>query len=112
MPLVQRLNINSVSTAYTRGMFILAPHTKLGCDLQQQSRAKRTAVVTNAYQFDVSVRPYTLRKGDTLKSIAQKRGKQRLLPASTLLSTLQAYSSCSTIAAPGTCCRVLVDLAG
>jgi hypothetical protein len=56
---------------------MLTTHTKLGCDLQQQSRAKRTAVVTNAYQFDVSVRPYTLRKGDTLKSIAQKRGKQR-----------------------------------
>lgn len=27
-----------------------------------------------AYRFDVSVRPYTLRKGDTLDSIAQKRG--------------------------------------
>lgn len=27
-----------------------------------------------AYQFDVSVRPYTLRKGDALESIARKRG--------------------------------------
>ncbi|KAF6263818.1 chitinase-related protein [Scenedesmus sp. NREL 46B-D3] len=42
--------------------------------VQQQSRGRRTTVVTRAYQFDVSVRPYTLRKGDTLKSIAQKRG--------------------------------------
>jgi hypothetical protein len=32
-------------------------------------------VVTQAYQFDVAVRPYTLRSGDTLKSIAQKRGQ-------------------------------------
>ena len=28
-----------------------------------------------AYQFEVSVRPYTLRKGDTLPSIADKRGE-------------------------------------
>eukprot|EP00882_Tetradesmus_deserticola_P001759 GHRQ01001889.1.p1 GENE.GHRQ01001889.1~~GHRQ01001889.1.p1 ORF type:complete len:214 (+),score=82.63 GHRQ01001889.1:584-1225(+) len=41
---------------------------------QQQSRGRRTALVTRAYQFDVSVRPYTLRKDDTLKTIAQKRG--------------------------------------
>lgn len=49
-------------------------HSRSCVSVKQQSRAKRTAVVTNAYQFDVSVRPYTLRKGDTLKSIAQKRG--------------------------------------
>eukprot|EP00775_Hariotina_reticulata_P004805 gene4804-5053_t len=34
----------------------------------------RRSVAVFAYQFDVSVRPYTLRKGDTLASIAQKRG--------------------------------------
>jgi LysM repeat protein len=39
-----------------------------------RSSSRRTAVVTQAYQFDVAVRPYTLRSGDTLKSIAQKRG--------------------------------------
>jgi len=31
-------------------------------------------VAVFAYQFDVSVRPYTLRKGDTVSTIAQKRG--------------------------------------
>lgn len=30
--------------------------------------------VVKAYQFDVSVRPYTLRKGDTMQTIAEKRG--------------------------------------
>jgi len=43
--------------------------------VQLQNRSRRTAVVTQAYQFDVAVRPYTLRSGDTLKSIAQKRGQ-------------------------------------
>jgi hypothetical protein len=28
-----------------------------------------------ATAFDVSVRPYTLRKGDTLETIAKKRGE-------------------------------------
>lgn len=37
-------------------------------------RVSRSQVVTQAYQFDVSVRPYTLRKGDTVSTIAQKRG--------------------------------------
>lgn len=45
-------------------------------------------MVTNAYQFDVSVRPYTLRKGDTLKSIAQKRGEQRCC----FYAMVQAYA--------------------
>ncbi len=31
----------------------------------------------SAGSFNVSVRPYTLRKGDTLDSIAKKRGKRR-----------------------------------
>jgi LysM repeat protein len=31
-------------------------------------------LVVKAYQFDVSVRPYTARKGDTVKTIADKRG--------------------------------------
>eukprot|EP00879_Flechtneria_rotunda_P001836 GHRR01002002.1.p1 GENE.GHRR01002002.1~~GHRR01002002.1.p1 ORF type:complete len:211 (+),score=42.98 GHRR01002002.1:138-770(+) len=42
--------------------------------LQRPRVASRRTVVTYAYQFDVSVRPYTLRKGDTLSTIAQKRG--------------------------------------
>lgn len=49
-------------------------HARSCVAVKQQTRARRAAVVTSAYQFDVSVRPYTLRKGDTLKSIAQKRG--------------------------------------
>lgn len=35
----------------------------------------RRALTVFAYQFDVSVRPYTLRTGDTLESIAKKRGE-------------------------------------
>lgn len=46
----------------------------LASKVQPPARSRRTAVLTQAYQFDVAVRPYTLRSGDTLKSIAQKRG--------------------------------------
>lgn len=48
--------------------------------VQPQARSRRTAVLTQAYQFDVAVRPYTLRSGDTLKSIAQKRGQSQSAP--------------------------------
>lgn len=34
----------------------------------------RAQVKVFAYQFDVTVRPYTLRQGDTLQTIASKRG--------------------------------------
>lgn len=56
-------------------MALAASSSKLlSSKVQLQNRSRRTAVVTQAYQFDVAVRPYTLRSGDTLKSIAQKRG--------------------------------------
>jgi hypothetical protein len=34
-----------------------------------------------ARRFDVKLRPYTLRSGDTLQSIAKKRGAARLCDA-------------------------------
>jgi hypothetical protein len=43
--------------------------------LQQQPRTARLAPPPRATAFEVSVRPYTLRKGDTLESIAKKRGE-------------------------------------
>eukprot|EP00877_Chromochloris_zofingiensis_P010630 jgi/Chrzof1/5820/Cz16g17030.t1 len=45
--------------------------TKRGRCNQGVSRAQ---VKVFAYQFDVTVRPYTLRQGDTLQTIASKRG--------------------------------------
>jgi len=62
-----------------------------------------------AYQFDVSVRPYTLRKGDTLDSIAKKRGTlNELVPCTRssycrvckyllILQTLQSRKSSASI---------------
>jgi len=38
-------------------------------------QCSRRSVRVSAAAFDVSVRPYTLRKGDSLQSIAKKRGK-------------------------------------
>lgn len=38
------------------------------------TRSRRSAVKVLAYAFDVTVRPYTLRKGDTISSIVDKRG--------------------------------------
>lgn len=45
-----------------------------GVSVRPSPASRRRAVMALAYRFDVSVRPYTLRKGDTLDSIAQKRG--------------------------------------
>jgi hypothetical protein len=50
------------------------PPSAIAAVLQPSPASRRRAVMALAYRFDVSVRPYTLRKGDTLDSIAQKRG--------------------------------------
>eukprot|EP00878_Enallax_costatus_P000647 GHUV01000753.1.p1 GENE.GHUV01000753.1~~GHUV01000753.1.p1 ORF type:complete len:214 (+),score=39.95 GHUV01000753.1:213-854(+) len=55
-------------------MALLSGRTSLLTQKVQPRVARRRTVVVQAYQFDVSVRPYTARKGDTVKTIAQKRG--------------------------------------
>ncbi|KAF8059666.1 hypothetical protein HT031_005074 [Scenedesmus sp. PABB004] len=52
----------------------LLPRAPGALGMSRPARPARRAVVPRAYQFDVSVRPYTLRKDDTIKTIAQKRG--------------------------------------